>query len=164
MHQKEIYDYVLDLLKNYNTMKREQESLQFERSRLEQMKAEETIEAMTFSSSQEERVDSGGISNKTADIALNYKQCHVELKARLLSEVDSRLRWINDTLERLDFYIGSLEAHQASILRDYYFEGYTWRELQDLRGVTDKTLMKHRNDAVKALVLKYSRLKSIGLL
>lgn len=164
MSQKMIYDYVLNLLKNYNSMKLEQESLQFERSRLEQMKAEETIEAMTFTSPLTERVDSSGISNKTADIALNYKQCHVELKARLLSEVDSRLHWINDTLERLDFYIDSLEAHQASILRDYYFEGFTWRELQDLRGVTDKTLMKHRDDALKALVLRYSRLKNIGLL
>lgn len=164
MSQKTISDYVLNLLKNYNSMKRELESLQFERLRLEQMQVEETIEAMTFSSSQEERVDSGKVSDKTPTIALNYAQQHRQTKEQLLAEVDARLRWLGNTLQRLDFYIDQLEAHQASVLRAYYFEGYTWRELQDLRGVTDKTLMKYRDDAVKSLGAKYNNLRHIGLL
>lgn len=145
-------------------MKREQESLQFERSRLEQMKAEETIEAMTFSSSQEERVDSGMISDKTPTIALNYAMQHQQTKEKLMDEVDTRLRWIGDTLHRLDFYIDRLEAHHTSVLRAYYCEGFSWRELQELRGVTAKTLIRHRNAAIKNLVAQYEGLEQMQLI
>lgn len=160
----EMKKYVLDLLANYKSMKQEIEALEYELNNLGTESEDETIEAMTFSSPNGERIDSGKISNKTPEIALTYAQRHEELKENTIQEIIGRLRWLRATTDRLDFYIEKLEAHQASILRDYYFEGYTWRELQDLRGITDKTLMKHRDDAIKILIMKYNSLKYVGLL
>lgn len=164
MEKTEIKNYVLKLLKNRNALKQERKTLLYERTQLEQMPESETIESMLYAEGQRERVDSSIISNKTLDIALNYKQKHQELKTQALSEIDLRVRLIDNALRRLEFYVDGLEAHQASILRDYYFEGYTWRDLQDLRGVTYKTLIRHRDNGIKALVNRYHDLEQLGLL
>lgn len=160
----EMQQYVMDLLKNYSQMKQEIEALRYELSRVEAFSADEMIEAMTYSTPTDERVDSGRVPNKTPDIALTYAQNLADQKIQMTQQINIRLHWLCETVERLDFYIDKLEAHQASILRDYYFEGYTWRELQDLRGVTYKTLIKYRDHAVKALAIKYGSIGRIGLL
>ena len=164
MEQTDVKEYVIELLKSHNALEQERKMLLYEQEQLMKLSEDETIESMTFATGSGERVDSGGVSNRTMAIALNYRQKHEEQKAQALLEISSRIDWIEDTFRRLDFYIDGLEAHQASIFRDYYFEGYTWRELQDLRGVTYKTLMKHRDDAVEALAFRYARLERIGLI
>lgn len=164
LEKTEIKNYVLKLLKNRNVLEQERKTLLFERTQLERMPESETIESMLYAEGQRERVDSSIISNKTLDIALNYKQKHQALKTQALSEIDLRVRLIDNALRRLEFYVDGLEAYQASILRDYYFEGYTWRDLQDLRGVTYKTLIRHRDNGVKALVTRYHSLEELGLL
>ena len=164
MEQTDVKKYVIELLKSHNALEQERKMLLYEQEQLEKLSEDETIESMTFATGSGERVDSGDVSDKTVSIALNYRQRHQEQKAQALFEITSRIDWIEDTLLRLDFYIDGLAAHQASILRDYYFEGYTWRELQDLRGVTFKTLMKYRDEAVKALAAKYGALQKLGLL
>lgn len=160
----DIKQYVISLLEGYNAMKQETETLRFELKNLKFEDEGELIEAMSLSSPGGEYISGGGVSDKTANIALNYARKRETLREQAAREMITRLHWLDATVDRLDFYIDKLEAHQASILRDYYFEGYTWRELQDLRGVTDKTLMKHRDNAVKALTMTYSSLNRIGLL
>lgn len=160
----EMQKYVEEMLKNYNSMKQEIEALQYELNNFSTESENETIEAMIFSSPDGERVNSSMISNKTPEIALTYTQRNEELKENTMREIIGRMRWLRATTDRLDFYMEKLEAHQASILQAYYFEGYTWQELQDLRGVTEKTLRKYRDDGVKALAQKYSSLHRLGLL
>lgn len=164
MKQTTVREYVVNLLKNHNTLEQEYKALIFERTQLERLLPEETIQSMVFAPRLGERVDSSKISNTTTDVALSYQQNYQEMKRSLLAEIDIRVNWLESTLHRLNFYIDGLEACQASILRDYYFQGYSWRELQDLRGVTYKTLMKYRDDAVTALSLRYARLEKIGLI
>ena len=160
----ELQEYVIELLKNYNHMKQEIQTLEYELRCLMASSKDEMIESMNFSPPSDERIQVGGISDKTPMIALNYEQRFTELKQEALNEVIGRLRCLKESVDRLDFYINQLEAYQASILKDYYFEGYSWRELQDLRGVTSKTLMKHRDDAIKALTIRYHNIERIGLL
>lgn len=160
----EMKKYVLELLVNYNSMKQEIEALQYELNNFSTESENETIEAMIFSSPDGERVNSSRISNNTPEIALTYTQRNEKLKENTMREIIGRLRCLRATTDRLDFYMEKLEAHQASILQAYYFEGYTWQELQDLRGVTEKTLRKYRDDGVKALAQKYSSLHRLGLL
>lgn len=156
--------YVVELLKSYNPMKQEIEALQYELTHLVMESSVETIEAMTFSPPAGEFTTGGTISNKTPDIALNYAQKNEEFRKNAICEITTRLYELCEATDRLDFYIEKLPAHQASILREYYFEGYSWRELQELRGVTYKTLITHRNHAVKLLAAKYGSLERLKLL
>ena len=156
--------YVISLLQEYNNMILEMDALQFELKNLAAAKDTEMIEALTFSFPDGDRVQSGKVTNKTQGIALTYVEKFSELKEQATCEINSRLQWLTVTVKRLDYYINKLEAHQASIIRDYYFERYSWRDLQELRGITYKTLIKYRNDGIKILVGKYQALEQLGLL
>lgn len=156
----EMRQYVVGLLKDYNRMKQEIQFLQFELERASVKEDGELIEAMTFSSSCGQRMRGSNVSDQTPAIALNYDKAH----AQMLHDLSAQLQELKATVSRLDFYIDQLEAHHASLLRDYYFECYSWRELQDIRGVTSKTLMKHRDDAIRALSMKYESIRRIGLI
>lgn len=160
----EMQQYVMDLLKNYNQMKQEIEALQYELSRVEAFSADEMIEAMTYSTPTDERVDSGRVSNKTSDIALTYAQNLAEQKMQMTQQINIRLHWLCETAERLDFYIDSLEAYQASALREHYFDGFSWRELAQLKNISTTTLMKHRDMAIRRLSEKYDTLNRLGVI
>lgn len=53
---------------------------------------------------------------------------------------------------------------EAAILKEYYFEGYSWRELQELKGISAKTLIRHRDEAIKQLTGLYEPLAQMGLI
>lgn len=160
----EIKQYVIGLLTDYNSIKQEMDSLQFELKNLEISSDTEMIEAMTFSPPQGERVATGKISDKTSGIALTYAERFLEIREQAAHEVNARLWWLTATINRLDYYMDRLPAHQAAVLRNYYFDGYSWREIESLTGVSYKTLAHHKNSAIKALVQSYSLLEKLGVL
>ena len=162
----DLRDYVIYLLEHYNQMKSEIDTLKFELRNLNRMKDTEMIEAMTFSSPLRdgEKVDSGSVSDKTTEIALDYREKLERLQREAQQSINSRLRDLCDSTERLDFYISKLPAVQASVLREYYFEDYSWRDLQELKGVSAKTLIRYRDEAVRRLTEMYSPLAEAGLL
>lgn len=155
---------ILFLLEHYNQMRAEIDTLQYELEHLGQLRDSEMIEAMTFSVPTSERVSTGGTSDKTTGIALNYQERMTQLQKDAVNEITGRLAHLTTTVERLDFYIGKLPALESAILREHYFEKYSWRELQDLKGISTKTLLRRRDEAVRRLVELYEPLVRMGLL
>jgi len=162
----ELRDYVIYLLEHYNQMKSEIDTLKFELRNLNRMKDTEMIEAMTFSSPLKDgdKVDSGSVSDKTTEIALDYRDRLERLRRDARQVVGTRLSDLCTATERLDFYLSKLPAFQASILREYYFENYSWRDLQELKGISAKTLLRHRDEAINRLAEMYRPLVDTGLL
>ncbi len=156
--------HILYLLEHYNQIRAEIDTLKFELENLNRMKDVEMIEAMTFSSSLKERVDTSDMTDKTAEIALSYQEKFHQQKAETQHEISDRLFCLSTELERLEFYIGKLSPVETAVLREYYMENYSWRELQDLRGVSAKTLIRHRDEAIKRLDKMYEPLEKVGLL
>ena len=160
----EIRDYILYVLEHYNQMRAEMDTLRFELRNLDRMKDSEIIEAMTFSIPQAERVDTSERTDKTAGIALAYEERRDRMQAEAVRELAGRLSQLTLEIERLDFYMGQLPPFEASILKEHYLENYSWRELQDLKGISTKTLIRRRDEAVARLVQLYEPLARIGLL
>lgn len=155
---------ILYLLEHYNHMRAEIDTLKYELAHLGQLKDAEIIEAMIFQVPTDERVATSEISDKTTRIALNYQEQMAQLQKDAINEITGRLAYLTATVERLDFYIGKLPALDSAILREHYFEKYSWRELQELKGISTKTLLRHRDEAVKRLVELYEPLVRMGLL
>ena len=155
---------ILYLLEHYNQMRVEIDTLKYELEHLEQLKDSEMIEVMVFSVPSGERVSISGTSDKTTNTALNYQERLVQLQKDAVNEITGRLSRLTAMVERLDFYIGKLPALESAILREHYFEKYSLRELQDLQGISTKTLLRHRDEAVKRLMELYEPLVRMGLL
>lgn len=108
---------ILFLLEHYNQMRAEIDTLQYELEHLGQLRDSEMIEAMTFSVPTSERVSTGGTSDKTTGIALNYQERMTQLQKDAVNEITGRLAHLTTTVERLDFYIGKLPALAGKRLR-----------------------------------------------
>ncbi|WP_286153867.1 hypothetical protein [Sporofaciens musculi] len=160
----ELRENILYLLEHYNQMRVEIDTLKFEMRNLNRMKDVEMIEALTFSSSLGEKVASSGASDKTAGIALSYQEQLERLRDEAKAAISTKLSALVLTIDRLDFYISKLPPVEGAVLREYYIENYSWRDLQELKGVTAKTLIRHRDEAVDRLVRMYSPLAEAGLL
>ena len=160
----ELRENILYLLEHYNQMRVEIDTLKFEMRNLNRMKDVEMIEALTFSSSLGEKVASSGASDKTAGIALSYQEQLERLRDEAKAAISTKLSALVLTIDRLDFYISKLPPVEGAVLREYYIENYSWRDLQELKGVTAKTLIRHRDEAVDRLVRMYSPLAEAVLL
>ena len=160
----EIRDYILYVLEHYNQMRAEMDTLRFELQNLNRIEDSEIIESMTFATPQGERVNTSERTDNTSRIALAYKEQRNAIQAEAVQELAGHLSQLALEIERLDFYIGQLPPFEASILKEHYFENYSWRELQDLKGISTKTLIRRRDEAVAKLVQLYEPLARIGLL
>jgi len=160
----ELRENILYLLEHYNQMRVEIDTLKFEMRNLNRMKDAEMIEALTFTSSLGEKVAASGTSDKTASIALSYREKMERLRDEAKAVVSAKLSALVLAVDRLDFYMSKLPPVEAAVLREYYIENYSWRDLQELKGVTAKTLIRHRDDAVARLVKMYTPLAKAGLL
>ncbi len=159
----DLRENILYLLEHYNQMKVEIDTLKFEMKNLNRMQDDEMIEAMTFPASLTEKVDSGGVSDKTTRIALSYHEKLEQLKTEAKAAISARLSTLTLTVDRLDFYISKLPPVEAAVLREYYIEGYSWRDLQEIKGVSAKTLIRYRDEALDKLVKMYMPLAEVGL-
>lgn len=160
----ELREKILYLLEHYNQMRAEIDTLKYELTHLSRLEDSEVIEAMTFTVPTGEHVTAGKTSDKTTGIALNYQDRKAQLQKDAVNEITGRLAYLTTMVERLDFYIGKLPALDSAILREHYFEKYSWRELQELKGISTKTLLRHRDKAVNRLVELYEPLARMGLL
>lgn len=161
---EQMKEYVITLLERYNSLRKEIEALEFELENIRMSVPEEMIEAMQFSSPNGERVSGGTPSDKTPDVALTYRERFSQLTTQAVQEIGFRLAYLSGMIRRLEHSIDMLDAHQAAIIREYYFERYSWRELQELNGISSKTLIKYRNDGIAALAERYQVLADLGIL
>lgn len=159
----ELREKIIYLLEHYNQMRVEIDTLKFEMKNLNRMQDEEMIEALTFSASLGERVQSSGTSDKTAGIALSYNEKLEQLRNDAKATISARLSALVLTINRLDFYISKLPPVESTVLREYYIENYSWRDLQEVKGVSVKTLIRYRDEALDKLVKLYAPLAKAGI-
>ena len=157
-------EYVIMLLKNHSRMVREAATLRFELKNFVKVGDDEIIEEMALSHRMGDGIRSGLISNKTADVALRYQEVVNRVNEEAFKAVIHRLNALETAIERLDFYMSQLDKAQMEVLRGYYFERRTWREMQEGTELTVKTLRKMRDAAVASVSEQYALLFSLAVI
>jgi len=111
------------LLINYHELKRSLGLLEFkiENYEMYRISTERTIEEMTFTSPQGERVSNSGVSDKTARIALKYKSMTEQNNEEHLAELKERYKGQKYELDMLEHCIFLLKK---GIIGSYYGYGY----------------------------------------
>lgn len=157
-------EYVLMLLKNHSRMVREAATLRFELKNFVKVGDDETIEEMALSHQMGDGIHSGRISDKTADVALRYREVADQVNEEAFKAVVHRLNALETAIERLDFYLGQLDKTQTEVLQGYYFERKTWREMQEGMNLATKSLRRIRDTAVASLAEQYALLFSLSVI
>ncbi len=157
-------EYVVMLLKNHSRIVREAASLRFELKNFVKVGDDEIIEEMALSHQMGDGIRSGCISNKTADVALRYREVADRVNEEAYKAVVRRLIALETAINRLDFYMSLLDETQAEVLRKYYFDRCIWRDLQEDMQLTMKTMRKIRDDGIVALTERYAMLFPLSVI
>ena len=86
------------MLKNYPAMVRERDSLAHQIAHFKGLTAEEVIESMYTARSDGERVQTSTLSDKTAQIAMNYQEKMERINREWYEHLERKLRTLNDEI------------------------------------------------------------------
>ena len=121
--------YVMMCLENYAKNEQQIELLQCELSSIGLISENEMIEALTFSKGDGVTTSTGHVSDKTASIAMRYRDMINEMNEDTLTAVINQLRPLKLQKDRLDRCIGLLTPIHNSIISGLYIQSRTVKDL-----------------------------------
>lgn len=143
---------VVDILKNYHKKQKHIRLLRYELEHPAHVSEEELIESLTLAKSETDGGKSPGhISNKTMMIALQYQNAAERMNGDVVAEIAQELSVLEAEVERIDYYLTLLDEGQALVLRRYYIEQKPWSEIEAEFGLSQRALIKRRDDGVGEL-------------
>lgn len=144
--------YVEYLLKNYHQIKREIEMLKplLNQDIYESM--EETIEGMVFKTSQEEKVQSTKVSDKTASIALTYRQENERENLKEKRDLEKVIKGNERELLQLEQVIETLSSQYNKVIKGIYIKRQSRKQLCSQLFISENTLNRYRKKGVEEMV------------
>lgn len=143
---------VIETLKEYPQKRKQISLLRYELEHPAHISEEELIESLTLAKSEADGGKSPGhISNKTMMIALQYQNAAERMNGDVVAEIAQELSALEAEVERIDYYLTLLDEGQALVLRRYYIEQRPWAEIEAEFGLSQRALIKRRDDGVGEL-------------
>lgn len=146
-----------ELLKSYPAMLQKRNCLVYQLAHFKGISAEEVIESMYTSRQDGERVQTSSLSDKTAQIAMVYRERQDRLNREWYEYLEQQLRLTNDELAFLEAAIRSLPGTQAEIMWDMVVEQMKWDAIEQKYRISHTTLYRQRQRAISELEKLYAR-------
>ena len=143
------------MLKEYPDMILERDCLAHQIANFRGISAEDVIESMYTSRMDGERVKCSGISDKTAQIALIYRERQDSMYRDWHGYLEGRMIELNDELCFFESAISSLPGRVGSVMCDLVVERMTWRSLAAKYHVSQRMIGKYRAKAITELEKRY---------
>lgn len=139
------------MFKEYHNMKRELSVLEFQLNHCDGVSADGVIATMCFSYSENERVQSSGVSDITAKTALNYRKTTKELNEEWFNYLIGQYVEIKEELDFFEHSIKNLQGDLSGIIWKMVIIKIPWKELAREYHVSEAMIGKYRKKAVKEL-------------
>ena len=152
--------YVEKMISEYPQMVRERESLKKQMEAQEFLSADELISAMSFSHPDGERVQSSDLSDKTARIALGYREKLERINEELIVPMQKRYQALNVEISFLEDAILNLPEDLAYVMQELVLKGHTWEEVSQEMFISVTKLQKLRKAAIDNLIRAYQKRES----
>lgn len=147
----ETKEYVEYLLKNYHQIKREIEQLVLILESPIYDSEEETIEALTFSTPQGERVNTSTISDKTSKIALIYREVNEKQKTAGRKDVEKMIKVNQFELIKLENSIASLDKNLQEVISEIYIQKARRVDICRELYISENTLNRYRKKGIEEI-------------
>ncbi len=131
------------LIADYPDKVRSRKFLTYQIAHFRGLSANEVIESMYTPRQEGERVQSSSLSDKTAQIAMNYQEHRKRLNSEWLQEMELQLASLSEELDFFEGAIRSLEDSMSRVMECLVIDGMTW------------------DDTAKALVMSYSNVGKV---
>ena len=148
----ETKEHVEHLLKNYHEIKRDLDILNFEIERFTGLSYSEVITALTFTNPDGERVRNNNVSDKTARIALAYRESTDKINCDDVLALVLKYNTQKREMDMLDYCITLLEPRLSKVITDMVISRLTWKETSGKYNVSQVMLGKYRKKAIVEIV------------
>ncbi|MCD7752134.1 MAG: hypothetical protein LUI10_10420 [Lachnospiraceae bacterium] len=142
---------IIDLMKQYPEKKQELAVLQVQIKNFKGVTEDEVIDSMQFSSPQGERVQSSDISDKTARVAISYRERTKQINDEWYSYLVEQYTTLRDELEFFEFALTQLSGQLSGIMHDLVIGQCTWEQVMEHYHISRKTLWRYRQKAITEL-------------
>jgi DNA-directed RNA polymerase specialized sigma subunit len=149
----ETKEYVEYLLKNYHQIKREIDQLVLILESPIYDSEEETIEALTFSTPQGERVSTSTISDKTSKIALIYREVNEKQKTAGRKDVEKIIKVNQFELIKLENSIAALDESLREVINGIYIQKMKRSDICRSLYISENTLNRYRKKGIDEIAM-----------
>lgn len=145
------------MMKEYEGMKRELSVLEIQIERFHGVDERDIISSMLYGHGENtDRVQTSGISDKTAKIAMNYRKVMERENEDWLDFLWERYKRIYEEVDFFEKCIKSLPEELSRLFMDMVQKKLTWDEISDKYCLSRSSLSRHRSSAIKKINEAYS--------
>ena len=152
----ETKEYVEYLFENYNEILKDIEQLKFELETYENLVPEEIIDAMNFSSGNDERVSSSTPTDKTCKIALIYSEVSKRMNNEAKEEIRKMIVASEYEIRKLDYCIARLEPKIRDVIKNIYINKMAWLVISKNLYISENTISKYKRKGIDEVTQMYN--------
>lgn len=145
------------MLKNYPAMVRERDSIAHQIAHFKGLTAEEVIESMYTAHSDGERVQASNLSDKTAQIAMNYQDKMERINREWYEHLEKKYICLNEDITLFEGALESLSGIHSAIAKDMYLHQCTWDALATIHHVSRMTIARYKKKIIAELNAYYEK-------
>ena len=136
-------------------MKRELQITEFQLSRFKGVDENDIIEAMQFSHPEGERVQTSTLSDKTAKVAINYKNIVERENDEWFDFLFHRYEYLKEELDFFTDSVSKLSGVLSGVVTDLLDDDMTWDIMTSKYHVSRTMISKYKKNAIKELDAMY---------
>ena len=145
------------LIRDYQKNKMELKCLEHQIRNFRGISENEMIDTMYFTQPEGERVQTSGVSDKTAKIAMSYRERMDAMNEEWYQHLEKQYYALAEEISFFESAVKALPGKMGEIMQDMIFSQTSWDELADKHFVGRTTIWRYRQKAIDELVVLYEK-------
>lgn len=143
------------IINDYPSMLREQALLANQIRNFKGLTETDMIESMVFHKPEGERVQTSGVSQKTANVAVNYSTRIEEMNQEWIKNLEMEYVLITEEIMFFQSAVEVLEPKLSELMKDLVIERLQWDEIIRKHHISKTMVAKRRKKAIDELEMLY---------
>lgn len=145
------------LIRDYQKNKMELKCLEHQIRNFRGISENEMIDSMYFTQPEGERVQTSGVSDKTAKIAMSYRERMDAINEEWYQHLEKQYFSLAEEISFFESAVKALPGKMGEIMQDIVFSQASWEEVADKHFVGRTTIWRYRQKAIDELVVLYEK-------
>ena len=145
------------LIRDYPKNKMELKCLEHQIRNFRGISENEMIDTMYFTQPVGERVQTSGVSDKTAKIAMSYRERMDAINEEWYQHLEKQYFSLAEEISFFESAVKALPGEMGEIMQDIVFSQASWEEVADKHYVSRRTIGRYRQKAIDELVVLYEK-------
>ena len=145
------------LIRDYQKNKMELKCLEHQIRNFRGISENEMIDTMYFTQPEGERVQTSGVSDKTAKIAMSYRERMDAMNEEWYQHLEKQYFTLLEEISFFESAVKALPGKMGEVMQDMIFSQTSWEELAEKHYVSRSTVWRCRQKAIDELVALYEK-------